>query len=370
MRKIEVLDTGLVYRNPMPHLRSRHAYFASAVELPDGTLAVAMDIGSAFEAVDVRSFLCTSKDGAATWTAPKQIFEPVGDVPTSTTCRISRTPGGGIVGLACLFGRSRADRGLGNPEKEGFVETDLMLVRSDDGGATWSVPTPFSGALNWRHYETCSPFVCLSETRWLAPCALWPNWDGENPHGNHAIAFVSDDGGKTFPRWATVFDDWKNRVASWETKITRLSDGRVLGVCWAFDYKKKKNGRNRYVLSNDQGESFSRWMETPLQGETCGIVGLDDNLVLCAYRRIDKPGLWAHLARLDGDTWTPLAETLLWGGNVKAHDESSDSMLEQMSSLRFGFPNLIRRANGEVFLVFWCVEECVSNIRWFRLNVS
>ena len=45
-----------MYRNPLPHLSSRHAFSGSGSvsELPGGDLVSAMDIGSALEAVDVR----------------------------------------------------------------------------------------------------------------------------------------------------------------------------------------------------------------------------------------------------------------------------------------------------------------------------
>ena len=46
MTGIEIVDTGLVYRNPKPSLCSRHAYFPTVVELLDGELLVGMDIGS------------------------------------------------------------------------------------------------------------------------------------------------------------------------------------------------------------------------------------------------------------------------------------------------------------------------------------
>ena len=370
MNTIEITDTGLVYRNPMPHLKSLHAYFPSAVELSNGRLAVAMDIGQAFESTNMRSFICFSDDLGKTWTAPTKIFEPDTSSDISTTCRISKAPEGNIAGLACIFDRSRSECGLGNPQTEGFVKTEMVMLQSSDDGKTWSNPKSFSNSLDWQHYETCSTFLCIDKDRWLAPCAIWPDWQGKNPFDNCSIAFISDDGGKTFPRWTKVIDDWENNTASWEQKVTALSDGRLLGVCWAYDYVHKKNLKNRYTLSNNRGDSFSQFRETPLQGETCSILGLEDNKVVCVYRRMDKPGLWCHLAKIENDTWIPITDTPLWGTHVLAHDTQSDSMLEQMSSLRFGFPNLIRLANGDIFVVFWCVEDCVSNIRWFRLKIN
>ena len=52
MSKIELLETGLVYRNPRPHIESRHAYFPSAVQLSGGDIVVTMSIGQALESKD------------------------------------------------------------------------------------------------------------------------------------------------------------------------------------------------------------------------------------------------------------------------------------------------------------------------------
>src|SRR5262249_25863132 len=121
MSSVALLDTGIVYRNPRPHLLSRHAYFPSLARMGDGSgwgdeLIVGMDIGSAFEAVDVRSYACRSNDGGKTWTTPQLIFSPDPSVfgPVSTTTRIGAGGDGKIVGVISLFDRSRPDDGLAN----------------------------------------------------------------------------------------------------------------------------------------------------------------------------------------------------------------------------------------------------------------
>jgi len=167
-----------------------------------------------------------------------------------------------------------------------------------------------------------------------------------------------------------VIDDSAQRITSWEQKQIILSDGRVMAACWAYDYKTMSDLPNRYALSSDGGASYTAPIQTPLNGQTCTPVALADNRVLCIYRRLDKLGLWAHLAQIDGDTWTPLTEVPLWGTSVEGHSRESASMMEQMSSLKFGCPSVKQLANGDVFAIFWCVEDCVSNIRWFRIAVG
>jgi len=43
-------------------------------------------------------------------------------------------------------------------------------------------------------------------------------------------------------------------------------------------------------------------------------------------------------------------------------------MVSQFNVLRFGAPSLARLDGGGILVAFWCVEECVANIRWLRLE--
>jgi hypothetical protein len=205
----------------------------------------------------------------------------------------------------------------------------------------------------------------------LWPSSIWLDWEGRCPIGPHrAIAFVSDDGGRTWPKVSSVMDGSKDRISAWEQKLITLSDGRLMAICWCYDYKSKQNIPNRYTFSTDNGDTFCPPLDSPLHGETCTPVALPNNHILCIYRRVDQRGLWAHLARIEGNSWQRIADQALWGTSVASHGAPSDSAVGQMSSLRFGCPGVKLLDNGDIFAVFWCVEDCVSNIRWFRLRAS
>lgn len=368
MASINLLDTGLVYRNPYPHVVSRHAYFPTVARGADRSITCAFDVGQAFEAIDVRSYAAHSTDEGKTWSAPGQLFEvDTRDHPVSTSCRIANL-NGRLVGLAALMHRSEPEIGLANPQTGGFVPTDFATIESIDSGASWSTPKLVPLPTPWRQHEICSPIVRLANGRWLLPTAPWPDWSGTSPTGPKSIVYISDDEGHSWTHAADTMNRSTEKIAFYEHKVIQLSDGRVVAVCWVVDLKTGKNLANHFSISSDNGETFGPPIAMPLLGETCAPIALPDNHVACVFRRADKRGLWAHLGRVDGDQWMPLALEPLWGTDVASSDVSKSTLLAQMSTLRFGFPNVITLNDEELLAVFWCVEDAVSNIRWLRLH--
>jgi sialidase-1 len=369
MNSIEVLGTGLIYRNPKPQVHSRHAYFPSLIAMPDGELLATMDIGSAFEAADMRTFICRSSDGGKTWSRPEQIFEPdESEHPVSTTCRVSLMPDGSLMGWACLFDRTDTEIGLVNPVTDGFVETRFAVVRSHDRGMTWIAPRPVKLPLDWRYFETCSPPIAING-RILVPSSPVRATDGSLSSISNGIAFVSEDTGETWPKAVTVFPGGRDTPSAWEQKLARLSDGRLLAVCWSYDPVADGPVPNRWTVSDDGGVTFGKPGSTGIHGETCTPIALEENHVLCVYRGYKQLGLRAHLAKINGDKWESLADVSVWAGPSYG-EEKKESKWAQMRTLQLGLPTLVRLPDGDILAAFWCVEDCVGNIRWYRFRVA
>ena len=372
MSLITIVDSGIVYRNPMPHLRSRHAYFPTVVQLENEELLVGMDIGSAFEAVDVRSHVCRSDDGGKTWSEPQQSFHPdESQHPVSTSCRIGKLADGSLIGWGALFDRSRTEVGLANTDNEGFCRTDNITIRSVDGGHSWSEPQPVKLPNDWPYFEICAPPFQVNAQRLLVVTRPFFSWDGEvSPWGQDGMAFLSDDLGESWSKMVPTFGGSGDQLSANEQALARLSDGRLISLCWTIDHRTGKSVANRIAYSEDDGSTFLGERPTPLQGETCRPLALEGNRLLVVYRRTDKKGFWSQLAQLDGEQWTPLADQLLWGGEVTSQRTDIESKLGQLSTLKFGCPAILQLQDGDAFVVFWCVEDGVSVIRWFRLQVE
>ncbi len=372
MHLINNLDTGIIYRNPKPYLRSVHAYFPSVIVISGNELLATMVLGSAFESVDFHVHLARSLDSGKTWKMEGVLYESSGNTPTTETCRITRMPDGEIIALISTFDRSDPEEGLTNHETLGFVPTEFVLLRSGDDGHTWIGPEPITPPLVGPAFEICCPILPLKDGRWLLPTSTWKGWDGDCPNGMKAVAFHSDDKGKTWPEYVDVMDNHTDHIIYWEQKIIELEGDRLLSVSWGYNEESGEDTPNQYAVSEDGGKHFGKPQSTGLLGQTLTPIRLDDGRILCIYRRMDKPGLWANISRIEGDRWINEADAPLWGARAEGllKKGPTENMATDFNVLKFGAPCAVLLPGGDVFAAFWCVEDCVSNIRWFRFSIK
>jgi sialidase-1 len=371
MGHINILRTGLIYRNPKPHVKSIHAYFPSVVVMANGEMLATMGLGQAFESVDLHTEVARSTDGGETWQLEGRIYPGTKERLTSDCCRITALPSGEVIAFMVRADRTgHPDEGLTNEKTLGFVPTELLILRSQDFGHTWSEPKLLEPPLVGPSWELCSPIIVLKDGRWILPTSTWRSWEGECPNGIRMVAFVSHDQGRTWPEYMSVLGDGAQPVIYWESKILELPDGRLLASAWAYDEAAKVDLPNQYTLSADGGKTWLPPQSTGLFGQTLTPLLLKDGRILSVYRRIDRPGLWANVSYLEGNRWVNVDEKPLWCADVMGLTGTHPNMSKNFQVLQFGAPCLTHLPNGDIFMAFWGVEDCVSNIRWFRLRIE
>lgn len=366
----EIIAQGHLYRNPKPYLRSIHAWHPSIVRLDDGELLASFDLAEAIEAYNYRTWLARSSDDGATWSEPARLLadDPQETRRTTHAIRLSRTRDGEVIGFGTRHVRERDDEGFVNRDNLGYTEIELFLIRSTDGGRTFSAPEPIDPPLIGPGFELCHSIVELSDGRWIAPTSTWRGWNGEEPNGMQSVAFVSHDRGQTWPEYLTLANRSGEQVICWEVSVVELNSGGLVAVVWCFDEQAGRSLPNVYSYSAD-GNQFTSPTECGLHGETAKMLTLADGRILCLYRRLSPPGLWAQVVSIDNGRWTNHDEAVVWQGAV-AGMQGRGSNSDELSGLKFGYPQMIQLPDGDVLTVFWCVEDCQHVIRWVRLRVS
>src|SRR5262249_34887384 len=157
---------------------------------------------------------------------------------------------------------------LTNPETLGFVETELILLRSFEDGRTWQGPAVAAPPLGAPSFELGSPVISLSDGRWLWPTWAWKGWDVRRTIGIQAGELGSWHRGDSWPEYVEVMNRVNENVIFWEQKIVDVGDGRLLAVCWTHDLGKGVDRPVHYAISDDYGRSFGPPRSTGLHGQT------------------------------------------------------------------------------------------------------
>jgi hypothetical protein len=356
--------TGVLFRNPKPHVRSVHGYFPSVVAFSDGRLGASVVIGEAFEAPNCHVVYFESHDRGFTWKRKSNVTSPVPDASSSTFGRLTLVSGSVLLATVTRHSREEDDHGITAEREFKMVPTKLECYWSRDSGASWEksdVEAPFSDV----GYEMCASCLVINEDLLLWPTSTSPLIGGpERPFLTGAI--ISQDGGKNWRSWTQTFS--QDERIYWEAKIIKLPDERLLSVAWVHDAACNRDLENHYIIGTPDGASWTEPKTTRLRGQTLTPVVLDGGRVLCAYRRVDKPGLWLAVARIEGHGWNTESEFCLWSGQNGGLP--NQTVRELCANLRFGAPSMIRLADGTIFLCFWNIEDNVSQITWFRVDPS
>jgi sialidase-1 len=384
--QLEIIDTGIIYRNPLPHVYSKQAYFPSVLQLENGEMLASFTIGQAFESHDLHTELSRSADQGVTWKLQGPLYAGTKGRVTSDTCRLSHGVNGEIIAYVIRHDRSRKDYGLVDPDNLGFVEIEQLIFRSVDGGYHWSKPEIIDPPLVGPSFEMTSAIVPLRNGTWLLPTSTWKGWDGYCPNGMKMVAFVSSNQGRTWRTYLDVMTDEHETHIFWESKMIELDDERLLSAAWVYDQKENKDRDNHYSISiqseagvpRQDGSSesipesiqFSPPRSCGLKGQTLQLFGLADRKVLTVYRRTDQPGLWANISRIEGDAWINEQQIPLWGNQQTGLTSHTGDMAADFSVLKFGAPSICRIQTGFYYISFWAVEEGVSNIRWIKLRIE
>ena len=358
--------SGVVYRNPKPHVKAVHAWHPTLILLPGDRLLATFDLGEAVESLDYRTYFSHSHDGGLSWSQPTPMFEDPHSRRSTHTVRPALLRDGSLVAVGGRFFRDDPEQGICNRNNMGLVEMELFLLRSNDEGRTWSGPEPLTPPLTGPAFEVAHGIVELQDGRWLWPTSTWKGWSGDAPNGMKAVAFVSYDHGKTWPEYIDIFDGYRDGLIHFEQSLVVLPDNRLLACAWVIDERTGQTCDVVYSVA-DEDLHFKSSCSTGLPGETSKLVVLADGRVACFFRSLEEPGLGTAYVAIHGDQWHTQKQFTAWRGAPTALF-GSRSAADELSDLKLGYPSPVALPSGKVMCAFWCRVNDVNEIRWVRVN--
>ncbi len=372
---LEVIESGVLYRNPHPDLRAVHACFPMCLQLSAEELICVYRHGSAFASVDGRIAKLRSRDAGRTWVDEGLAW----DDPPAQAHYCYRGPGltrladGRLLMVASRWDRSDPDRTMYNPATEGYLPCDIVMFASEDQGRTWSPPWVV-GLPPGLVANNSGPAIELPGGRLVLPVESWKAYDDPEPPPQRALALFSEDGGQSWGELTVVGDGVADGVYYWDQGMVGLGGGRLLVTAWTHDAATDKDVFVHRILSADGGRTWSPPEPTNLQGQVTFPVDLGEGRLLAVYNRRygDRPGVMAALSADGGATWDLAGQVAVWDavGQANVGVAAGARELQQHITIAFGKPVAIRLSDGDVLASFWCTQACVTHIRWCRLRVG
>ena len=292
MASIEILGTG--------RIDERESAFPQAVQLPGGDILCSFNVGGGAH-VTGGSDWARSTDGGETWEVEGTLL-PRKEGSTNAL-KLSLSADGRTVYAYGSRHFARATKVFGDSENE------PVFLRSSDGGRTWSgprsIPMKGHGTLEISH-----GILPLRSGRLLAPAATL---DSPDTLGKQVLAAVSDDGGETWPRHAVVFEDPNERLGYLEQKLAQVDDGLLIATCWTVTLGDVVDQEDSYVISRDDGLTWSAPRSTGIRGQTMTPVPLGGNRLLVLYnRRYGDQGIVMNLVTFTPEGWEIHYEGLMY----------------------------------------------------------
>ena len=325
--------------------------------LPDGTLACSFMLNSKSGANDFVPMIAYSKDGEV-WSEAREIY-PHLTGKKSAFISIRNTHDGRVSLGGKMWDIAYPGEAFWSDEAGGMKENSLVYAISDDGKDfpdLSEVAVPFyasaenpGGALVDADGSVTiiySPYPTIDKKEEVDTCCM--------------VKLTNKDGTFKGEKFAVV-DAPCLYAESW---IERLSDGRLFVSTW----QTASDDSSRYLISSDNGATFSRPAAQPFRGQSTGICAGRDGDVYIAYnqRKEGTVGVWlAHEKPTDEDCGMICNEPV-WAAESATRSESSGDFTE-WTDFSFGEPHVKLLPDGTLLVVLWYEQGEVRGISYVRL---
>lgn len=362
----------IVDQGTLSHLTGRGAYMPWITPLADGSFIACQHVGAGLGSDDNHIVVLRSADGRA-FTEQGPVGPP-DDGHAYRAPQISVVAGGRLV-LVCTRFETGEDGALFDPETEALRRPDMCLFWSDDGGTTWTErPQLVPVDLPPQRYtwNSAGQLLQLRPDRWMWPLETWKPEGYDGPPDQRAWAVFSTDGGADWGELTVVADDPEGGVLYWDQMNCRLDDGRIYTLLWTHLYGTSDDIENHWVLSEDEGRTWSAPRPTNLRGQVCTPIPLADGRVAAIYNdRHDPQGIRVAVTQ-DLTSYDVQHQITLFDAGPEATfgRPQHDNFLAEHMLIAFGKPGGRRLDDGTLLTWFWCTSAGVTHTRWARLSVD
>ena len=379
MSRVEVIEKGVLYRNPLPGHRAVIAFAPFVLPLSKDELICTFRHGQAMYSHDGMVYSLKSEDGGRTWGSA----EPVRDREKDSmhydyrSGLLTALRDGSIVMMCNRAGYTDPDRLYINPDTGGHTECEIIYVRSRDGGSTWTEPVIAELPEMPRGFVPAAdgPIVELDDGRWMQLCSTWKSYDNAGAHNLNSFVLFSDDEGKSWGGWVDVANGLKDDRSYSHGHIIRLRDGRFFCVFWAGNAQLTEFYDLCTVTSDDLGgQRWGRPVSTGIPGQSSYPASMEDGRCILVYshrENTDQPGIKLIVSDDEGKTWDSDDPFVAWDayGKESLGVPRSSNYPSSHDAIAYGAPHVAHIDDDMALVSFWCTQSGDTNCRFCLLRI-
>jgi hypothetical protein len=338
---------------------------------PDGRLVCSYVGRGGAGTSDYTLHLADSADGGATWVDRGPLWPDDAGV-RSVTGSIADGRDGELTLFGTLTPLPPDGGPWWDPERQAIAANTLFWSRSADGGRTWSprtdIPLPVPGSA-----EAPGPMLTTRSGRRLACYAPYPTFDPTLEVDRARVMVVrSDDDGATWQGSQMLHLGTDGGTA--EAWLVELTDGRLFGSCWGMDLRTGLDRPNPWAVSDDGGATWSPTRSLGIPGQAVGLAALDDGRVAMVYNQRDATrdpvGVWLAVLEPADDTVTIHADVPVWSPGGAAASDPDAIGHDAWRTFTFGEPGVTVLSDGDLLVTIWSGVPGAEGVVWVRVRVA
>ena len=363
---MRIISSGIISRRD-----GLGAYMPTIAPLADGSWIATQHVGQKLASSDNRIECLISSDEGATWKNLGNILDD-DDGFIYRAPKVAAIPDGRLLVAADRF---RQDGGaLFDLKNETLARPEILLFWSHDSGITWSEPQIVPVDLPAKKYtwNGTGPVLQVSSSRWMYTLETWKPEGYAGPPDQKSAAVFSSDGGKSWGELTVTADDLRGRLMYYDQMGSIAADGRICIYLWTHVDGTSEDLTNHWIVSSDEGRTWSAPKPTNLRGQVCAPIALEDGRIAAVYNFRHNPqgvriALSEDLQHFDLERELVLFEA---GSEATMGAPAAKSFHAEHVQIAFGKPGGLQLPDGDLLTYFWCTSKGVTHTRWVRLAID
>lgn len=341
----------------------------NVIKLSDSELLCFYLLGQAFYSVDGKIALLRSHDGGRNWQQSGFVWDDLDEpIPFSYSApHAVRCRDGTLVLTITRHDASDPDKMFFNGDTGGCQAYDILLLTSQDDGATWSAPAILD-LPGERVVDIPSQIIELNDGRWFLPCEQWKSWDDAGPLHIKGFGLFSDDKGKSWSERVDFPSANHDTLMFSHSRYTQMRDGRICALQWTQQLGTSADCDLHFVVSDETGRHWSSPAPTGIRGQTSWVADLGQDVLVAAYsaREREMPGIKVVASFDGGKQWNLDDPLVVWdavGQEFLGVTHKPDYPASH-DNIAFGKPNVLRLTDDSVICSWWCTQASVTHSRF------